>query len=141
MSEIGSGPSTLEVSPIAEETLDEVQKAMLDHCMKTRAAQIPNEDPVITKAECLASISQQNLTQSTTGGDAKDQGSIQKCVESCMGTGKSEEECKAECGKLITSEEVNDAFPKPFVGKQVGDSWQEIPNRPHTKLKGNKVGN
>lgn len=109
--------SEVEVPPAGELVLTEEQRALVDACMAERKTQFPEEDDARARAQCVRVISQMGAGI----GDAKDQGSMERCVESAMLDGMSREEAQAECEKYIT---VMDA--KPYVGKKAGDAWEPV---------------
>lgn len=145
--EIGSGGEQVVATPAIKESLDAVQQAAFDECMRNRANQIPDELPVTAEAECLRFASQVDLTQETSGGDAslKDQvvedysQYMQKCQQEF---GKSAEECEklwqTYAGQISTAKVMGgdtEDVDKPFVGVSHDQkaSWVAHKDRPYTK--------
>ena len=109
--EVGSGGEQIVATPAIENSLDVVQQAAFDECMRNRANQIPGEEPIDAEAECLRFASQVDLTQETSGGDAlKDQviESHSEYIQKCQSEfDKSLEECeklwKTYAGQISTA--------------------------------------
>ena len=109
--EVGSGGEQIVATPAIENSLDAVQQAAFDECMRNRANQVPGDTPINAEAECLRVASQVNLTNESSSGDAlQDQvieshsAYMQECQQEF---GKSAEECeklwKTYAGQISTA--------------------------------------
>ena len=142
--EVGSGGEQVVATPAIENSLDAVQQAAFDECMRNRANQIPDELPVTTEAECLRFASQVDLTQETSGGDAKDQDlakaarnypntseGYQSFLEDGCGHGDVED-C-VQAWEQAYGSRFDTRFLTPTAGFKKDGKWESHKDRPYTK--------
>ena len=93
--EVGSGGEQIVATPAIENSLDAVQQAAFDECMRNRVNQIPGEELIDAEAECLRFASQVDLVTPTVRGDTKDGIEEERAshLDDCLKRGFSEEEC------------------------------------------------